>query len=220
MIKFVVAALFIALNFYVYNGLGAGAEIPQRQTFSEFPMEVGDWQCQERGEMDAEVLGALGATDYLICNYRRAETGDLVNVYVGYHATQVREEGGGADENSIHPPEHCLPGAGWDVIDSQVVPLDVAGIDGKPGEAKRFVIARGKDRQLVYFWYQSRGRVIARSHQVILYRFWDRATLNRTDGALVRLTIPLMQRDPESAERTFRDFADTIGPMLADYLPN
>ena len=42
--KFVVAAAFIALNFYVYNELGSGAEIPERRRFSEFPMQIGDWQ--------------------------------------------------------------------------------------------------------------------------------------------------------------------------------
>ena len=170
--------------------------------------------------MDAEVLGALGATDYLICNYHRAETGDLVNVYVGYHATQVREEGGGADENSIHPPEHCLPGAGWDVIDSQVVPLDVAGIDGKPGEAKRFVIAKGNQRALVYFWYHSRGRVIARGHHKIIWMFLDRARLGRTDGSLVRFTIPIQFGDEEAAEATFQEFASVVTPLLPDFVPN
>ena len=170
--------------------------------------------------MDAEVLEALGATDYLICNYVRGDTHQVVNVYVGYHATQVREEGGGASENSIHPPEHCLPGSGWDVIDAQVVPLTIPGVEGLPGEAKRFVIARGSARKLVYFWYQSRGRVIARSHEVILYRFWDRATLGRTDGSLVRLTVPLSSRAPEDAEESLYNFANDFGPLLADYLPN
>ena len=220
MIKFVVAAAFIALNFYVYNGLGTGAQIPERMSFSEFPMQIDDWHCDKRQEMDPDVLVNLGATDYLICNYSRAQTTEAVNVYIGYHQTQVREEGGGAAENSIHPPEHCLPGSGWDVIDADVVPLNVPGIEGLPGEAKRFVIARGSDRQLVYFWYESRGRVIARSHEVILYRFWDRATKNRTDGALVRITIPLESQHPEKAEKSFRDFADSMGPLLSNYLPN
>ncbi len=219
--KFFVAAAFVALNFYVYNQLGSGAEVPERRDFSEFPLQVGSWQCQDSEQMDPEVLQNLGATDYLICNYVREETGSLINVYIGYHETQVREEGGGAAENSIHPPEHCLPGSGWDVIDADVVPLNVPGIEGLPGEAKRFVIARGRDqRQLVYFWYQSRGRVIARSHQVILYRFWDRAMQNRTDGSLVRITIPLPKREPEKAELAFRNFARSFGPLLADYLPN
>jgi EpsI family protein len=219
MMKLLVAGAFVLLNFYVYNSLGTGAETPSRQSFSEFPTQLGDWLCAKRIEMAPEIFEALGATDYLICNFRRAETGEFVNLYVGYHETQVREEGGGADENSIHPPEHCLPGSGWDVIDADVVPLNVPGIEGLPGEAKRFIIARGKDRQLVYFWYQSRGRVIARSHEVILYRFWDRATRNRTDGSLVRITIPISSRNPDKAEESFRDFASSFGPLLSDYIP-
>ena len=49
---------------------------------------------------------------------------------------------------AMHSPKNCLPGSGWDVIDAKVVPLHF----GIPGEAKRFVIAKGRQRALVYFW--------------------------------------------------------------------
>jgi EpsI family protein len=122
---------------------------------------------------------------------------------------------------AIHPPEHCLPGSGWDVIDSKVVPVEFlaeAGV-GPVGEAKRFVIAKGNQRALVYFWYQSRGRVIARSHEKILYMFLDRARKGRTDGSLVRYTTPILFGDEEAAERTFREFARATAPLLPEFVP-
>lgn len=219
MIKAAAVLLFLALNYYTYHHLASAEVIPEREVFESFPEEIGDWRCVERERMDQEIIRELGATDYLICNFRKG--GEVINAYVGYHATQVRKEGGGANENSIHPPEHCLPGSGWDVIDARVVPFELPGLPlepGEKGEAKRFVIAKGNERQLVYFWYQSRGRVIARNHEVIVYRFWDRATRGRTDGSLVRITIPL--RGEERTEAFFRDFASEFVKPLPRYVPN
>ena len=90
----------------------------------------------------------------------------------------------------------------------------------RAGEAKRFVIAKGNQRALVYFWYHSRGRVLARNHHKILYMFLDRARSGRTDGSLVRFTIPIRFGDEDAAEATFREFAGTITPMLSEYVPD
>ena len=88
------------------------------------------------------------------------------------------------------------------------------------GEIKRVVIAKGNQRSLVYFWYQSRGRVIARNHEKIFYMFLDRASSRRTDGSLVRFTIPIIRGDEEHAEETFRELVQQISPLLPDYMPN
>lgn len=220
MIRIFVALAFVGANFYIYNHLATSEIIPERERFANFPLEIEEWRCGETQEMTPEVLENLGATDYLICNYIGESSESLVSVYVGYHETQVRKEGGGAKENAIHPPEHCIPGSGWDVIDSQIVPIQFPGLPGGTGEAKRFIIAKGNARQLVYFWYQSRGRAIARNHEVILYRFLDRATRSRTDGSLIRLTVPIFQKDENEAERQLLQFADGFVPRLNGYVPN
>lgn len=223
MIKLIVGLLFVGLNFYIYNYLSTDEVIPPRTPFAEMPLELEDWRCTNPEKMDEPTLKNLGATDYLLCTFMPAEAGTPpIGVYVGYHETQVRKEGGGAGENSIHPPEHCLPGGGWDIVDSRVVPLDLEDLpEGRIGgpEAKRFVIAKGHARALVYFWYQSRGRVLARNHEVILYRFLDRATKQRTDGSLVRFTVPIYNENEEAAEETFRAFAPLLVEQLPPYVP-
>ena len=216
MTKILVAIAFVALNFYIYEYFASTELIPERSTFDNFPLEIDDWTCSETQTMEPDVLQNLGVTDYLMCNYTRGSFEDVINVYVGYHQTQVRK---GGKANSIHPPEHCLPGSGWDIIDSKVVPLQTPGRDGTSGEAKRFIIAKGNSRQLVYFWYQSRGRVLARNHEVILYRVWARAARQRTDGSLVRLTIPIVNGEIEQSERVFRDFTTQLAPLLPDFVP-
>ena len=219
MTKLIVAIAFLALNVYTYHFMARKAVIPPRETFESFPLEIDRWHCARNQPLDPGVKENLGATDTLICDYIEDADPALIGVYVGYHATQVREEGGGSGENSIHPPAHCLPGSGWDIIESSTVPLSFPGVSDPNARAKRLVIAKGQARQLVYYWYQMQGRFIAEDWQKILYVGWDRATHGRTDGALVRFSIPLRAGDDEAAENAFRDLAPRILGILSRYVP-
>ncbi len=219
MLKLAVAALFLATNFYTYHYLAQDAVFPDREPFSDFPDQLGEWTCAEREVLDAGIVKNLGVTDYLICNYIRQTPPALVSAYVGYHASQVREEGGGAGENSIHPPAHCLPGSGWDIIKNETVKLEMPGLPGGRGTAKRLVIARGNLRQLVYYWYQSRGRMLSADWKKIIFVGWDRATKSRTDGALVRFTVPIIREDENRAQATFDDLVPQMVALLPEYVP-
>jgi EpsI family protein len=219
MIKLIVALAFLALNVYTYHFMARDAVLPPRESFAAFPLEIDGWRCARNEPLEPAVKANLGATDTLICDYVEHADPRLIGVYVGYHATQVREEGGGGAENSIHPPAHCLPGSGWDIIESATVPLQFDGVSDSGAHAKRLVIAKGDARQLVYYWYQMQGRFIAEDWQKILYVGWDRATRGRTDGALVRFTIPLRTGEDARAERAFRELAPRIIGLLPRYVP-
>ena len=97
--------------------------------------------------------------------------------------------------------------------------MDLPGLPEGGATAKRLIIAKGDLRQLVYYWYQSRGRVISADWQKILYVGWDRATRSRTDGALVRFTIQIVRGDEETAERAFRSLAPRLIENLPPYVP-
>jgi EpsI family protein len=219
MLKSLVVLGFLAVNFYVYHGFARVQVMPPRTEFATFPLQLGAWSCPRRDVMDKGTLANLGASDYLICDFSRAEPAGFVGVYLGYHETQIREEGGGSGENSIHPPKHCLPGSGWDIIAQSVVELDIPGLPQRPGKVNRMVIAKGDARQMVYYWYQTQGRVIADDWQKIAYLSWDRARSGRTDGALVRFTVPIFHKDEDAAERQILELASEIVPRLAAYVP-
>jgi EpsI family protein len=214
-----VALLFLGLNLYAYHRFATEAVVPPRLPFASFPNSLGDWRCEKRATISAEVRENLGASDVLLCSFVRDDPRDQVDVYIGYHETQIRREGGGGGENSIHPPEHCIPGSGWDIIDLALVTPPFEGLPGDSPTAKRAVIAHSDERGLTYFWFQSRGRALARNHEVILYRMLDRATRNRTDGALVRFTVPVIDGDMERAETAVSDLANRVVPLLGDYVP-
>jgi EpsI family protein len=220
MTKVFVAALFLAMNVYIYNYLGTAEVTPPRISLESLPLQLGEWHCPRHESMGPDVERNLGVTDYVICTFTRANSGAVVAVYAGYHAMQVRREGGGSGENMIHPPAHCLPGAGWDIIAWQHVPLDLPGLPGAPAQVNRLIIAKGEARQLVYYWYQERGKVIAQDWKKIIALFWDRATIHRSDGSLVRFTVPLVHSNEVQAEAAFRDLAAQLVPVLPKYVPN
>jgi len=128
MIKLSVALAFLGLNFYTYHYLATNPVFPERELFENFPNELEGWICPERQVLDEETLANLGVTDYLLCGFENPLLDGVVGVYVGYHASQVREDGGGHGENAIHPPAHCLPGSGWDIIDNRLVEIDLPGL--------------------------------------------------------------------------------------------
>jgi EpsI family protein len=220
MIKLCAALAFLGFNFYTYHYLATDPVFSDREHFEDFPDQVGDWTCRERQQIDDKTIANLGVTDYLLCNFANPKFGGIVGVYVGYHASQVREDGGGSGNNAIHPPAHCLPGSGWDIIDNRLVELDLPGLPQNPATGRRLVVARGGARQLTYYWYQSRGRVVSQDWKKILYVGLDRAVHNRTDGSLVRFTVPILRADEAAAEASFYDLAPRIVALLPAYVPD
>lgn len=212
--KLIVALLFIAANSYAYNNFATGDITPPREKFADFPDDFDGWKCVDRQLMDQKVLDNLGVTDYIICRYATDIPGKHVEFYAGYHEKQERSDSG--KTTLIHPPEHCLPGAGWDIIESDIVPINF----GIEGEAKRVVIAKGQRRGLVYFWYQSRGHVIGTNIDRLWHMFFDRALRNRTDGSLIRFTMQIERENFEEADDAFREFASKISPELPRFIPN
>lgn len=221
MIRILVAVMFLALNAYVYHFFARTEVRPPRESFDSFPMNLDGWACDERLEIAPDVADVLGASDVFLCDFRRVgeDSGGSVNTYVGYHETQIRKSGGGLSRSAIHLPKHCLPGAGWDVIDASTVEIDLPGLPQRPARVNRLVIAKGSQRQLTYYWYQSRGHVIAEDYVKMMHLFWDRATRSRTDGSLVRFTVQIFRKDEDRAEADLREVASLVVPLLSRYVP-
>jgi EpsI family protein len=94
-------------------------------------------------------------------------------------------------------------------------------VNGGPLQVNRTLIELGDQRQLVYYWFQQRGRIINNEFVVKWYLFWDALTRHRTDGAMIRLITPLPVSSSEAdADRRLTDFASRVAPMLPRFVPN
>ena len=184
-----------------------------RQAFAGFPMELESWRGQVNPPMDDDILKVLGVDDYLSRVYYRKD-GAAVGLYMGYYASQRQGD-------TIHSPLNCLPGAGWEpVVEGRLTIPDVAGRDLL---VNRYIVQKGLDRQLVLYWYQSHGRVIASEYWSKLFLIHDAIRLNRTDGSMVRVIAPIHHGATDngaSAEKLAVDFVRVLFPSLPAYLPN
>jgi exosortase D (VPLPA-CTERM-specific) len=186
--------------------------LPKRESFFGFPTQVETWSGR-RSALDQIYLDALKLDDYVIADYMRGGR-EVVNFYVAWYDSQRAG-------NSAHSPRSCLPGGGWRMTQFNQVDLGDATVAGKPLRVNRVQIELGNRKQLVYYWFQQRGRVITNEYLVKWYLFVDSLTRQRTDGALVRLVTPLEIGEPvEQADRRLVEFASQVTPRLERYIPN
>jgi exosortase D (VPLPA-CTERM-specific) len=185
--------------------------VPPRPDFAAFPMVINGW-LGSRSPIEQQVIDVLQFDDYLKANFR-GPAKRPVNLYVAWYDTQ-------RSGKSVHSPSTCLPGGGWKV--EEFGQLTVPGVEaaGAPLRVNRAVMALGGARQIVYYWFQQRGRVMTNEYLVKWYLFWDGLTRRRSDGSLVRVIVPLDEGETvESAERDLRLFLEAVQPTLEDYLP-
>jgi EpsI family protein len=121
--------------------------------------------------------------------------------------------------DTIHSPRHCLPGAGWQFTENGE--LQLKDPSGRPLTVNLYVISKGDERQVVLYWYQAHGRVIANEYRAKFYQMWDAMRLNRTDGSLVRVITPITQGESlDSARDRAAGFAQQLLPLLGSYIPS
>ncbi len=194
---------------------------PPRQSFDSFPTQVGPWQGESAGRFDQQTLNVLGVDEYVNRIYS-APGRPTVGLYIGFYRSQRQGD-------TMHSPLNCLPGAGWEPVTSERVPLPAHGTEGtaaqrpRPVAVNRVLIQKGVDRQVVLYWYQSHGRVTASEYWGKIYTVLDAIRLNRTDAAMVRVISPVADgSSPASqaaSERAATDFAAALFPLLNRFLP-
>ncbi len=186
--------------------------IPARKAFLNFPLQLGKWQGRN-DYLSQYYLDELKLTDYAIINYAQPESGSSINFYSAYYQSQRR----GA---AVHSPKACMPGDGWQITDFGQRNFPDITVDGNPLELNRAVIQKGESKQLVYYWFQQRGRTITNEYLVKWYLFYDALTMNRTDGALIRLVTSVGNaEDIEKADQRLQAFMRQLVPELQAYIP-
>jgi exosortase D (VPLPA-CTERM-specific) len=207
---FLAATAFTTLAAVLATQVHERTEVqPQRAAFVDFPMQLGGWEGQ-RSAMDAVYLDELKLSDYLYATYQHPA--DMpVDVWVAYYDSQRKGD-------STHSPASCLPGGGWQF--QTFAPYTVETEGGRL-TVNRAVIVHGDARELMYYWFPQRGRDITSDYLLKWYLLWDAITRNRTDGALVRLLVPLPPGSSISeGDRQLGAFLSTFVPALPHYVPN
>ena len=209
--------VYLLLAFLLLGGTlihvweSAGEASVARRALKELPSQIGSWrQFGPDQRFDPQTESVLRADDYLSRTYQLPD-GRAASFYAGYYVTQRT----GA---TYHSPLNCLPGSGWEMDEAASVTITPA--NGDPAfEANRYIIQNGDDKQLLIYWYQGRGRKLASEYWGKLYTVIDSIRRRRSDGAMVRVMVPVGKSE-EQALHAAADLAAQVAPVLPGFVPD
>lgn len=210
LLRFLLLVILLVFATVFLRSRSRAEVLPKRSQLSSFPVQMGEWAGREVAITDA-TRKILGDGEFLHRAYTRSSDLPPVDFFLAYFPSQ-------RTGSTIHSPKNCLPGAGWVPVESIHLPLRKP--DGQTIVVNRYVIAKGADRQLVLYWYQSHGRVVASEYWAKFYLVADAMRLNRSDGALVRIITPLAPEESvDQGQQRALQFGQLLLPTLDEYIP-
>jgi len=197
-----------ALLFY---GMSRAEANPKSRPLSELSEQLGSWKMSKQGVIDDETREVLKADELLNRGYVNMDLRVEANLFVAYFKTQRTGQ-------TPHSPKNCLPGNGWTQTLSDTVSVTVPG-RAEPIEVNRYLVSKGENKSIVVYWYQSRDRVVASEYRARFYTAADAIRFNRTDTALVRVVVPVVDGDDKRATDAAVNFVKDFFAPLRQHFP-
>jgi EpsI family protein len=183
---------------------------PMAHPLATIAEQVGECQSSDDAPLPERIATSLSATSYLSRSYRCGAR--QMNLFIAFYANQRAGE-------SMHSPKYCMPGGGWELMDSGRVTVS---LHGQQHEVNNYVLYRGGERLRMLYWYQGRGRVVASEYKAKVYLLWDAVRSGQTAGSIVRITTPdgagALERAKDLAAEMIRQVQWCFG--AADPIPN
>ena len=201
----------MALTLVVLGFTSHVETIKANKPFDTFPMTIGPWQGTT-ARFDEKIYDVLGVDDSILASYL-SNKGESVQLYVGFYQSQ--KEG-----DLIHSPKNCLPGSGWNITKTSIETVDVGEQDTKKSiNVIRLLLEKESQKQVVLYWFQSRGRIISSEYMQKIWLVIDSITKHRTDGSFVRVISSVVNSEDDTVE-IMKNFIRAIYPYLDEYIPS
>jgi EpsI family protein len=207
----IIAALIIALTIVAGNYLSHVENIKPNKAFSTFPKNIAKWSGKEN-RFDEKIYEILGVDDSFLANYTYPD-GRWVELYIGFYQSQRKGD-------LIHSPKNCVPGGGWKIIETRLEDLNAPGFENGEAKAIKLVLQKGDNKQIMLYWFHSRGRIIHSQYMQKIYLVIDSITRHRTDGSFVRLIALVTSAGEDAATAFLKEFAEKLMPILQEYIPS
>ncbi len=177
-IGFAVTTILLGGTFFA-SGL-TSRRIPQQLALplQQIDSNILGWSAVGDSTLPPGTLKQLDATDYLSRTYRKGN--DDLDLFVAFYAQQRAGE-------SMHSPQHCLPGAGWEIWQEETAQVPVNGSLIRINQDR---IENLGSRRLMFYWYQSADRIVASEYMGKLLLARDTLMSGRTAGSIVRIILP------------------------------
>ena len=202
--------VFLAAQALLVHWAASSERPPAPPDLSRLPTEFGGWKQVHLDPIAADVQAELRADRLLSASYAHQGTNESANLFVAWFQSQR------AGASQPHSPKVCLPAAGWTPKLTGLISLDTS--DGVI-TVNRYIVAKGKERSVVLYWYQTPRRVVAGEWAAKLWLVADAVRDRRTDTALVRVVVWSAPGHDDDAAGTATGFARSLYPVLRGHLP-
>jgi EpsI family protein len=209
--RLLIILLLFAVTATVIHLSGNVTKIPIKKDLESFPRKIGEWTLIGKSFFADNINEMLGVDDYI--NYTYATpSGQTANLYLSYF-------GAVGVTGAYHSPRNCLPGGGWNVVSLEPVPLDDQAKGIGVGKIQRAIIQKGTEKQVVFYWFYNRGRVITSEYWDKIYLVLDALFKGRRDGSFIRIIAPLSNEDPDKNIAVAADFAMQVSKHVMNFIP-
>ena len=206
----ILSAVLITQAVLVY-GMSRAEANPESRPLNELSEQLGSWKMSKQGVIDDETRQVLKADELLNRGYINVPLRVEANLFVAYFKTQRTGQ-------TPHSPKNCLPGNGWTQTLSDTINVTIPG-RAEPIEVNRYLVSKGENKSIVVYWYQSRDRVVASEYRARFYTAADAIRFNRTDTALVRVVVPVVDGDDKRATDAAINFVKDFFVPLRQHFP-
>jgi EpsI family protein len=220
-----ILTLILLAQATLFYSTSHGDSRPLQKPLSEFPEQIPGFQLIRHGVIEQETKDILHADDLLSSFYVHSPIPDPTHItperaaalvasadelFVAYFSSQQTGQ-------SPHSPKNCLPGSGWQPVDTGELTVPIAGTPGIT--INKYVIVKGASQSLVLYWYQSHGRVVANEFSAKFYLVADSLRYHRSDTALVRVVVPVLHDDLAASLDSATHFVQSVYPLIYQFLP-
>ena len=167
-------------------------------SLDSIPAQINGWTVVDTARLDPSILKVLLPTSYLSRIYQKENR--QIELFIAFYEQQRAGE-------TMHSPKACLPGNGWTIArqDKTALPLTEREV-----VVNDFLAERAGGQMRMFYWYQSRKRIIASEYLGKLLLVRDSLIEHETSGSFVRILLP---ESPHAAAQGLA-FAASIIPEV------
>ncbi len=207
----VLTALLLVQGIVFYTVALRAENTPPVSPLAGFPSSVPGWEMYRDVKIEQETLDILKADDTLNRIYTNSQRTSQAFLFIAFFKTQRYGQ-------APHSPKNCLPGSGFEPIESG--PISIVVPDrAEPIVVNRYLTARGEEKSVTLYWYQSRNRIIAGEFSAKFWLIADSIRYHRSDSSLVKVVVPVRDNDAAAATRIATDFVQAIFLPVSRQLP-
>jgi EpsI family protein len=205
-----VLTLVLALQSVVFYAMPSNEYVPAMASLEKMNPVVGDWTMVNESRPDQETQDILKADDALTRVFTR--NGETLSLFIAFFKSQRAGV-------VPHSPRVCLPGAGWTPDGNSYIDVKVPG-RAEPININRFVVSRGENKSIVFYWFQSPHHIVASEVRSKVYLVMDSVRYRRSDTSMVRIVVPVDSRGEAHADEVGLEFVRKSFPVITAHLPS